>query len=372
MHETGPEANPRILLICGEPCDLTDRAAQLAQAGWTPIRVPDDQAAGTAMASGPTALVVICELPVEGIGPNRFKRLRGLTCDGWLPVLVLAEDPSNADICRMLDGGADDVISSRASAGEFQARIRSALRSKRFQDELLQSRRALKEALEREGGLLAQLRRDNAHLQHLATTDPLTHVQNVRSFREILAHEFRIARRYEGRLSLLTVDVDHFKVVNDTHGHPSGDYVLKELAVILTRSVRESDVVCRTGGEEFSVILPRANARQTARFAQRIRREVAARKFIVYGREIHITISIGWANYPADAQIDGPRMLLYFADQALLVAKESGRDCVVASSQLPPAVQRRLWRQYRRRPDVNDSRKDSQQSASVVPADSAG
>jgi two-component system cell cycle response regulator len=132
---------------------------------------------------------------------------------------------------------------------------------KDLHDKLAASRLALQEALRRERKLLAKLRRDNAHLQALVTTDPLTHVQNRRSFRDILDHEFKMARRYNQPLGLLALDVDHFKVVNDSHGHPSGDYVLKELAVILTRSVRESDVVARTGGEEFCVLLPKAATR---------------------------------------------------------------------------------------------------------------
>ena len=177
-------------------------------------------------------------------------------------------------------------------------------------------------------------------------TDPLTHAQNVRSFRDILHHEFNMAKRYEQPLSLLMLDIDHFKVVNDTHGHPSGDYVLKELAVILKQSVRESDVVARTGGEEFSVILPKGGAPEAAVFAERIRQHVRDRQFIVYGQNIHITASIGSACFPADAEIVEPQMLAYFADQALLAAKESGRDCVVPVSSMDMTIRQRLRRQY--------------------------
>jgi diguanylate cyclase len=142
------------------------------------------------------------------------------------------------------------------------------------------------------------------------------------------------------------LDVDHFKIVNDTHGHPSGDYVLKELAVILKNSVRDSDVVARTGGEEFSVILPKADREQAAQFAERIRCETSQREFDVYGKKIHVTISIGFATYPLDAEITDAEMLVYFADQALLHAKESGRDRVVPFGELDLVVRRRLRRQH--------------------------
>ena len=272
--------------------------------------------------------------------------LRNVSSSSYLPVIIMADSPAEQHRCRFLDSGADEVMCTSVSADELVARVRAALRVKELHDQLAASRLALHEALRRERKLLTKLRRDNAHLQALATIDPLTRVQNRRSMRDILDHEFKIAKRYGQPLSLLTLDVDHFKVVNDTHGHPSGDYVLKELAVILTRSVRESDVVARTGGEEFCVLLPKADADQAAQLAERIRREVAARTFRVYGRTIHVTTSLGSATWPGDAEITEPDMLVYFADQALLVAKETGRDRVVAVRDLDPAVRCRLRRQY--------------------------
>jgi len=252
------------------------------------------------------------------------------------------------------------VIPDTISPGEMTARLRALLRIKSLHDQLSGSRTALQQALERERSLLVKLRRDNEHLHTLATTDPLTRIQNVRSFRSILQHEFRMAKRYDQPLSVLMLDLDHFKVVNDTHGHPSGDYVLKESAVILKQSVRESDVVARTGGEEFSVILPKAGAEQALRFAERIRGNICSREFIVYGENIHITTSIGLATYPADAEIVEPDMLAYFADQALLTAKESGRDCVVCVRDLDRSVRARLRRQFLDRPPPPAEAEDEQ------------
>jgi len=155
-----------------------------------------------------------------------------------------------------------------------------------------------------------------------------------------------MAARYDQPLSLLVLDVDHFKLVNDAFGHPTGDYVLKELAVILQQSVRDSDVVARTGGEEFCILLPKAGPRQAARSAHRIHKEVQSRKFAAYGNRLHVTVSIGWATYPDDPEATDRDKLVYFADQALLVAKETGRNRVVGFHSLDPAVRSRLHRQY--------------------------
>jgi len=271
--------------------------------------------------------------------------LREVAGGKYLPVVVVTEGPHQRR-CDFLDSGADDIVSIEVHQAELVARVSALLRVKKLNDQLRDSQAALQEALRRERSLLAKLRKDNEHLKHLATTDPLTHAQNLRSFRDILEHEFRMARRYERPLSLLMLDIDHFKVVNDTHGHPSGDYVLKELAVILKQVTRDSDIISRTGGEEFTVLLPEADAEQAARYAERIRTEIFAREFVVYGDKIHVTVSVGATTYPADVEIIDPEMLVQLADQALYRAKEDGRDRVVAFHDLDAAVRERLCRQY--------------------------
>jgi diguanylate cyclase (GGDEF)-like protein len=351
-----------ILVMSGQSGDAERRARQMDSAGWCTVAVTEPIEALSAVRNQHVDLAML-HLPVDDmLAMDLPCILRSITTSAYLPVIILADSPAERDRCRFLDSGADDVICQSTSQAETIARVRAMLRVKDLHDRLAASRLALQEALRRERKLLAKLRKDNAHLQALVTTDPLTHVQNRRSFREILDHEFKMARRYDQPLGLLALDVDHFKVVNDSHGHPSGDYVLKELAVILTRSVRESDVVARTGGEEFCVLLPKANPVQAAQFAERIRQEVSARVFAVYGQSIHVTISIGLASWPADAEIVEPDMLVYFADQALLTAKETGRDRVVATRDLDPAVRARLRRQYQAMPLAGEAAEDSEEA----------
>lgn len=335
-----------ILVISHDPVKATHRCCELALAGWGAVHA-EDLLEGMQVIKTRNVHLLILHLPAEELLtmdlPDVVRRIEP---SNYLPIMILAEHAGQQQRCGFLNSGVDDVVSAQVSPDEMIARVRSLLRAKELNDQLAASRAALQQALSRERMLLEKLREDNAHLQTLATTDPLTRVQNVRSFGEILGHSFRMAKRYTHPLSLLILDLDHFKLVNDTYGHPSGDYVLKELAVILKRSVRESDVVARVGGEEFSIILPKADRRRAVLFAARIRREIQSRAFNAYGRDIRITASVGAASYPDDALITEPQMLLYFADQALLAAKESGRDRVVQFRDLDFTVQQRLRRQY--------------------------
>lgn len=338
--------NPRILLMCRDAALSAQRKAQLARAGWHAVPV-DDPVVVLSHVRAEEVDLVLLQIPLEEmIEMDLPNVLHQVYPNAYLPVVVLDAGLAPKDRCRFLESGADEFITRDMTADEMIARIRVVLRIKDLHDRLCESQEALEESLRRERALLDELRQDNAHLKTLATTDPLTKVENVRSWREVLDHEFRMAKRYSHPLSLLMFDVDHFKLVNDTYGHPSGDYVLKELAVILKQSLRESDVVARVGGEEFSVVLPRADRRQAEALALRIRQAVRDRWFSVYGHEFCITISVGAATYPQDAEITDPQMLWYFADHALLAAKDSGRDRLVTVQSLRPKIRRRLGRQF--------------------------
>jgi len=337
---------------------VSRRSGQLTAAGWEIVQAADTIEALATVRSQDVD-VALLRVDAEEAEAMDLPNVLRLTADTpHLPVIVLAPRANVRDRCNFLDGGADEVVADDICADELAARMRALVRMKILQDQLASSRQALAASLARERALLVQLRRDNAHLLTLCSTDPLTRLYNVRHFDSILESEFKIARRYRRVLSVLTFDLDHFKVVNDSYGHPSGDYVLKEFAVILKRTVRDSDVVARTGGEEFSIILPSANRSQAERFAQRIRQAVADRQFVVFGQEIHVTTSIGLSSYPEDVEITEPHMLTYFADQALLRAKQTGRDRVVPFSEFDPATRRRLRKAFLAAAPENGRRPD--------------
>ena len=173
--------------------------------------------------------------------------------------------------------------------------------------------------------------RHAAELQRLARTDPLTGVFNRRQFFEVGLQEFLRARRYGNTLSLLMLDIDYFKVVNDTRGHPTGDRVLQALAEIMSSQVRDQDSIGRLGGEEFALILPETELAGALISAERLRAAVEQAEIACAsddGKVVRVTISIGIAASAADdASFEA---VLARADKRLYAAKESGRNRVVA------------------------------------------
>ena len=182
--------------------------------------------------------------------------------------------------------------------------------------------------------MAGQLETDQAALDQLATRDGLTGLYNHRAFYALLRDELARAKRFQRPVSLLLLDIDHFKRVNDTHGHLAGDAVLRGLGELLGREVRATDRVCRYGGEESTVILPETDLAAAARFAERLRAAVEAQPFDVdAGVPLRMTVSIGVASWPAHA--DNAQALVAAADAAMYAAKEGGRNRVVRYEPAP-------------------------------------
>jgi len=169
---------------------------------------------------------------------------------------------------------------------------------------------------------------ERAHLyqkmEMLASTDGLTLLYNHRTFQEQLAKEIERARRYKRPLSLLLMDIDHFKSFNDTYGHPVGDLVLKEIAQCIRQSIRVNDIAARYGGEEFAVIIPETAGEGAMIIAERIRRTVEQRAIVSLDKQLHVTISLGCAVMPQHAAAQQP--LIDASDKALYFSKEHGRN----------------------------------------------
>jgi two-component system cell cycle response regulator len=172
---------------------------------------------------------------------------------------------------------------------------------------------------------LEQASLSRAELLELAQTDPLTGVANRRTLSARLGAEFERAARYGQTLSILMIDVDDFKRVNDTFGHHTGDVVLTQLAGIFRREQRTVDLVARYGGEEFVIVLPETTAQGAGNFADRLLTKVADHRFGEPPQEVRVTVSIGIATYP-DARVADAEAFLAQADAKLYQAKRDGRN----------------------------------------------
>jgi diguanylate cyclase (GGDEF)-like protein len=187
--------------------------------------------------------------------------------------------------------------------------------------------RALSASFRRSHQLTYELEVARAAAEEQARTDELTKMRNRRAFYELGEVAVAQARRYNDPLALISLDIDHFKKINDTWGHAQGDETLREVAKVIGRMVRTSDIAARIGGEEFAILLPRASPEQAAAMAERLRAAMEEASLPQEKGELRFTASFGVA--VRTAQADTLDRLLAEADRALYEAKEAGRNRVV-------------------------------------------
>lgn len=179
--------------------------------------------------------------------------------------------------------------------------------------------------------MVRRLREGRAELERLSVTDELTGLANRRHLDDELGRELQRHERHKRALAVLMLDVDRFKDLNDTHGHPAGDAVLRQLAKVLNESTRKGDTVARFGGEEFVVILPETPAAGALHLAEKIRAAVADQRFAIdeNGGEVRVTVSVGLSRFPDHG--GAPEALISTADQALYRSKQGGRNRVTTA-----------------------------------------
>lgn len=249
---------------------------------------------------------LITDLMMPGInGIKVLETVKALDPD--MEVVVMTGYASLATAVECMKLGAADYINKPLNIDEIRITISRILEKKR---------------------LIAKAKEVDFY-KELSRTDGLTQLYNHKFFHQLLSGEVGRSRRYGGRVALLMLDVDHFKIYNDTNGHPMGDTALQKVAWLLSGSVRESDAVARYGGEEFAVIVPETDLPGAAELAERLRRKVEQTDFekqdvMPTGK---LTVSIGVAIYPDDSGTKTE--LLDHADHALYQAKKNGRNCVV-------------------------------------------
>lgn len=187
------------------------------------------------------------------------------------------------------------------------------------------------EALLAQAANQAQIVLENSRLferiRNLSVRDSLTDLFNHRHTMDLMVNEFGRVGRYEGGVSLAMIDIDHFKEINDEHGHQAGDVILRDVARILKDTLRIVDTLGRYGGEEFAAVLPHTTYQDALQTGERLRRAIGDHAFRLGSKELHVTVSIGVATYPSPG-VDSPGELVREADKALYKAKDSGRDRV--------------------------------------------
>ena len=188
-------------------------------------------------------------------------------------------------------------------------------------------------ALDRSEHLSAQLEANQEQIRRLSQTDYLTGVMNRRSFVDSLDGEIQRCQRYGNALSVLMIDIDNFKSINDSHGHQAGDAILKKVAHTLSTTIRMTDRCGRWGGEEFYVLMPETDLDAAQIMAERIRLAIIHEEVAVGSKRLMASVSIGVATW-RDATLDAARLVDH-ADMAMYAAKVAGKNCVrVAETQL--------------------------------------
>jgi two-component system cell cycle response regulator len=296
---------PRPLVLVAESSEPTraDLMRRLAERGLGVVGAGDGERA-LDLVGGDVPDVVLLDHELPGLdGMTVLDRLRAHDELAAVPVIMMTSSGDPELLVEALRRGADDYLRKPFDPAELDARVMAALRVKRLHDALLEA---------------------NRRLARQALTDDLTGLANRRHGGRQLEREVALCVRHGRLLALVRVDVDHFKAINDTHGHEAGDQVLAEVARRLAGAVRGGDELARWGGDEFVAILPDTDKAGALRAAERLRSAVAAAPLQAAGIELAVTVSVGWAHWAGDTPDD----LLARADRALYRAKDGGRNKV--------------------------------------------
>ncbi|MEO5805669.1 PleD family two-component system response regulator [Devosia sp.] len=252
--------------------------------------------------------LALVSMALEDFDPLRVcSQIRTLEHTRTLPIILMADEADRPRVVRALDLGVNDFISRPVERNELAARVKTQIRRQRYAMELRESVNST---------------------MAMAVTDDLTGLYNRRYFDRHLAMMLGKSQSQDRDMAVMMLDIDHFKSVNDAHGHDVGDAVLREFALRVKRNIRGVDLACRFGGEEFVVLMPDTDFRQAESVAERVRAAVADHGFdIAPGKALGVTVSLGVTLN--ESLSDTPESLLKRADVALYRAKREGRNRVV-------------------------------------------
>jgi diguanylate cyclase (GGDEF)-like protein len=304
---------PRVLIVDDDDLVAEHLATLVRNAGFE-VSVVTSGAAALSMLHKDFAPIVISDRNMPDMdGLTLCRTIRAEHVDNYVYVILLTVQDSEQDILSGLDAGADDYLSKRSSAAQLLARLRTAQR-------ILTLERSLRSVI--------------AQKNRLALTDPLTGAHNRRYFNRHLNREIRAAWRSQSPLSVLALDIDHFKGVNDRHGHGVGDEVLQEFSRrILHGLPRQTDWLARLGGEEFAVVLPLTDLAGAQQVAEKLRSLTDESPIATTAGLLNVTVSIGVSGLEALSPKESVTVdaLLDRADESLYLSKQQGRNRVTVA-----------------------------------------
>jgi two-component system cell cycle response regulator len=301
--------NGKILIVDDRPASA-ERIHSMLQAAHTVDIETDPNEALFHAAEGNYDLVIV-SLGLENFDGLRLcSQVRSLERTRNVAILAIADAENNTRLVRGLEIGVNDYLTRPIDKNELMARVRTQIRKKRYTERL----------------------RDNMQMSiEMAITDALTGLHNRRYMETHVGTLVEQAVTRGKPLTVLVLDIDYFKSINDTWGHDTGDDVLREFAIRIKKAIRGIDLACRYGGEEFVVVMPETDMAVATMVAERLRRRIASEPFLIQqgASSIEVTISIGLAALGRD---EDAAMLFKRADQALYRAKRDGRNRVVPAA----------------------------------------
>ncbi len=290
----------KVLIADDDPAVLRILRAHLTSAGYEVFAAKTGvEALEVLQRCQPCYLITDWDMP-EMDGVELCRRVRQLELPGYVYVVFLTSRSGQDDLMAAMDAGADDFLAKPLRKDELLARL----------------------------GAGARILRLESRLSQLAAHDALTELPTRRAFQVLLAKEWERSHRHRLPLSAVMLDIDYFKRVNDTHGHLVGDEVIRGIAALLRRHSRESDMLCRYGGEEFVALLPETDEESAVVWAERFRTRVAEEAIQVGQSSVRVTVSMGVTEMLAE--IEDKDEFLTLVDHCLLAAKEQGRNRVVS------------------------------------------
>jgi two-component system, cell cycle response regulator len=297
----------RVLIAEDDPVSRRMLEAFVSKWGYDPVSCGGGAQARELLAAPDAPRLVILDWVLPEVdGVELCREVRARSHEPYVYIILLTSRTTREDFLEGMGAGADDYLVKPCDAHELRVRLRAGRRILELQEELIAAREALREQ---------------------ATHDPLTQIWNRAVILEMLAQELERDRRAENPLSVVMLDLDHFKDINDHHGHLTGDAVLRETARRMRAGLRSYDMVGRYGGEEFMIVLPGCDAASARKLAERVRHALADRPVDTAEGPVSVTCSLGVSCTTGLSHMDA-QALIRAADGALYEAKAAGRDRV--------------------------------------------